>query len=197
MSRSVVLMLAAVLLLTGLSVGVASPASQAQDGAERGRGRNGPPEPASYINPDTGLATENPGVKPNSECRTPDRADSRVVSPPGTTTNNVHNDACLFHNGKAFDGRVSFEIRGPGTFNACPDPDGSGPKTGTVKREGKRCYLTGYQETGLEGDREYHARINHTGNPGKTFVTFCHDPNDNGCRDAELSRMILIRWVSQ
>lgn len=197
MSRPVVLLLA-VLILTGFSIGSVSTATQAQDvEAEAGLGKFGPPRPAPYINPDTGLATENSTVRPNSECETPDTADTQVVSPPGTTSNNVHNDACLFLNGKRYDARVSFEIRGAGTFNACPDPDGSGPKTSTVKKQGKRCFQTGYQETGAAGDREYHARINKTGGPGRGEVWFCHDPNDNGCRDAKLVRKIVINWVTQ
>jgi hypothetical protein len=199
MSRTVVLTLAAVLLLAGLSIGAGSTVMQAQDAqeveAENGRKAI---RPASYINPDTGLATENPNVNRNSECRTPDQADRQIVSAPGTTTKNVHNDACLFRDGKRFDGMVSFEIRGAGTFNACPDPDGSGPKTAAVKRNGKWCAQTGYQEKNMAGDLEYHARINHTGRPDtRTIVTFCHDPEGNGCRDARLTDTIAIEWVGR
>ena len=62
---------------------------------------------ASYINRDTGMATENSNIKVPSNCRTPDRYDeAQPVSPAGSTANNVHNDACLLDNrgGKADDG---------------------------------------------------------------------------------------------
>lgn len=148
----------------------------------------------SYINPDTGLATFNPDVNANSECETPDQSDTQNLSPMGTVTNNVHNDACLFRNGVAVDTQVSFEISGVGTFSACPDPDGAGPKTGAILQGGKRCSLSGYQTTGMAGDMEYHARINNTDQPGTTTVMFCADADNNGCTDEKVKNQIQVLW---
>jgi hypothetical protein len=41
-------------------------------------------EAASYINPDTGTATANPDVDPNSSCFRPDQYDMQRFSDPGT-----------------------------------------------------------------------------------------------------------------
>jgi len=150
----------------------------------------------SYINPDTGLATFNPDVNANSECETPDQSDTQQLSNPGAVNNNVHNDACLFQKGQPVDTRVSFEIAGVGVFSACPDPDGAGPKTAAILNGGKRCNLSGYQSTGLDGDEEYHARINNTDQPGETDVTFCADANNNGCADEKTKDLIEILWQS-
>lgn len=148
---------------------------------------------ASYINPDTGMATANPNVNANSSCETPDDADAQQVSPAGSTVNNVHNDACLFDaQGLDVDAQVSFESSGVGVISACPDPDGAGgPKMAT--NTGTRCTLTGYQETGAMGDFEYHARLN-SQEPGTQTVVFCLDPNGNGCSDATISDSITIVW---
>lgn len=148
----------------------------------------------SYINPDIGLATFNPDVASTSECVSPDANDTQRLSAPGSTANNVHNDACLVKKGKPFDTLVSYEISGVGSFNACPDPDGAGPKTGAVTNGGKRCHLTGYQETGMDGDEEYHARINNTSEPGTSTVTFCADPENNGCGDAKAKQQVQVLW---
>ena len=149
----------------------------------------------SYINPDTGLATENPNVDENSECETPDQSDTQQVSPAASTANNVHNDACLFKKGQPVDTAVSFELAAGsvGVFSACPDPDGAGSKTAT--NSGTRCYLTGYQETGMAGDEEYHARIN-SQVAGESTVTFCADANNNGCGDAKENDRINVTWQS-
>ncbi len=203
--RKAMVLLIAILAIGSLGVGLGPMAGTAQDlDAETRRG--GPDRAASYINPDTGridpntgMSTENPNVKRNSECRTPDQKDRQRVSPQGTNDNNVHNDACLFTaNGRNFDGPVSFEIEGVGEFSACPDPDNvsiidNGPKTAAVKNMGKRCYMTGYQETGAAGDLEYHARLDSSVR-GESVVTFCHDPQDNGCRDAKVEDTIRIVW---
>ncbi len=196
MIRKAMFLLIAILALGGLGVGLSPMTGTAQDLTAGSRG-NGPERAASYINPDTGLATENRNVEKDSECRTPDQKDRQKVSPAGSVENNVHNDACLFKNGNGpFDGPVSFEIDGVGVISACPDPDGAGPKTAAVKNQGKRCYLTGYQETGMAGDEEYHTRTNSDGRTGEAVITFCHDPNDNGCRDAKVKDKISIIWKS-
>lgn len=199
-SRLMFLLIAA-LLIGGTATGLGTIRGSAQedgasaDGAVEADGRGGPDNAKSYINPDTGLPTENPNVKRNSECRTPDQTDRQELSDPGSTNNNVHNDACLTRNGKRFDGKASFEIKGVGEFSVCPDPDGAGPKTSAIKNNGKRCYMTGYQETGMDGDDEYHARINNTMKRGESNVTFCFDPDDNGCGDANVKDSILIKWM--
>lgn len=191
MARKLFFLLVAALVVGGFATSLGSTVGAAQD-VGTATNRN-PVRARSYINPDTGLATENPNVNRNSECGTPDQADRQMLSDPGATNNNVHNDACLFRDGERFDGKASFEIMGVGTFSACPDPDGAGPKTSV--NSGKRCYMTGYQTTGMDGDTEYHARINNSTNPGTTDVTFCSDPQNNGCRDAASSDKIVIRWV--
>lgn len=192
MARNLFFVLVAMLVVGGFATSLGATAGAAQDVGTAG-GRNAL-KARSYINPDTGLATENPNVDPDSECGTPDQRDAQRLSGPGETNNNVHNDACLSRNGMRVDGQVSFEIRGVGTFSACPDPDGAGPKTAT--NTGKRCFLTGYQETGTAGDNEYHARINNSTTPGTSTVTFCSDAQNNGCRDATASDQVVIRWVN-
>jgi hypothetical protein len=87
-------------------------------------------------------------------------------------------------------------ISGVGTFSACPDPDNAGPRTSAIKDGGTRCYETGWQEKGIDGDKEFHARINNDSTPGTTKVVFCYDPNDNGCADARVKDSIMISWVA-
>jgi hypothetical protein len=163
-----------------------------------------PPPPAgstvfatAYINPDIGLATANPTVMANSECATPDREDTQQVSAAGSTANNVHVDACLstaaLGAGTRLDMTASFEVSGVGTISACPDPDGTGPKTATLT--GNRCTLTGFEAA----NREYHVRVNSTV-PGDQMVIFCSDPEGNGCADASAqarSQQVVVRWVQQ
>lgn len=196
MVRRLVLLLTLTLSAGSLLIGAQAMPGSAQDvGTEA---RRGPNRAASYINPDIGLPTFNPDVEPTSECATPDQRDRQVVSPMGSTTKNVHNDACLFDRGERFDGKVSFVESGPGIFSACPDPDGAGPKTAAIKNKGSRCYQTGWQDSNGErdGDTEYHARVNNTGKSGLQTVTFCHDPQDNGCDDATVKDTIVVRWVA-
>lgn len=149
----------------------------------------------SYINPDTNIpASFNPDVNPNSDCDAPDQRDTQDVSPPPPSNeNNVHNDACLFKKGQPVDTAVSFELSAGsvGEFSACPDPDGMGTKTAI--NSGNRCYLTGYQETGMAGDEEYHARID-SSIPGESIVTFCADADNNGCDDEKIRDRIEIVW---
>lgn len=151
---------------------------------------------SSYINPDNGAATENENVDDDSSCETPDQDDTQTVSSAGGTENNVHNDACLFDAlGFEVDAQVSFESSGVGVISACPDPDGDGLKTATLSGDGLTCTLSGYQETGMAGDFEYHARLN-SEVAGTQTVVFCDDPEGNGCDDATISDTITITWVA-
>lgn len=118
-----------------------------------------------------------------------------MVSPMGSTANNADDKACLFRQGVRYDGRVSFEERGPGMGSACPGPDGAGSKTAAIKKNGPRCYLTGYRATGAAGATEYHGRLNNTAEAGIQTVVFCFDPNDDGRADARIKDSITIRWV--
>lgn len=179
-----------------------------EQASHRGNGSRsrGDVNAVSYINPDVGAATANPDVDEDSSCESPDTDDNQMLSPAGTTSNNVHNDACLFkgrrYPGKLFDGPASFVSRGVGVINACPDPDGAGPKVARLSDDDgdgrkDRCYQSGYQMKGTAGDEEFHARLNNDTTPGDQTVTFCYDPNDDGCRDAKRPRSIVIHWEAQ
>lgn len=171
--------------------------------------RNRPQRAVSYINPDTGAATANPDVDPNSSCFNADRSDQQRLSDPGTTNRNVHNDACFFGsrysrwNGgsdEKVDGPATFQATGVGVISACPDPDGAGPKVAVLSDtngDGRndRCFQSGYQEKGMAGDNEFHARLNNTTTPGTQSVTWCYDPNKNGCGDEYVKDQITINWV--
>ena len=169
-----------------------------EDGGGQG---NAPRRAASYINRDTGMPTQNSDVNRNSGCRNPDQFDRQMVSPTGSTANNVHNDACLFEgrgNNNPFDGMASFDSRGVGYISACPDPDGAGPKVSfTRDRNGDGfadlCVQSGYQERGIAGDFEFHARMN-SFTRGEQRVIFCFDTEANGCRDSRVNDDITIDW---
>lgn len=107
-------------------------------------------------------------------------------------TARTSNDACLFDGRNRFDGPASFETSGVGGFSACPDPDGAGPKVAVLS--GNRCYMSGYQTTGMAGDTEFHARLNNTTTEGEQTVVFCYDPENNGCFDASVTSSITISW---
>ncbi len=168
----------------------------------RARMERGPQSAASYINPDTGLATENPDVNPDSSCETPDRQDAQQVSDPGQTNRNVHNDACLFDaDYNNFDGWITFESKGAGVISACPDPDDAGPKTALLEDHdgnglNEHCHQSGFQSKGTDGDGEYHARMNDDTAPGTQRVTFCYDPDQDGCADESVRDGISIYWVN-
>ncbi len=160
----------------------------------------------AYIRADTGLATFNPDVNPNSNCATPDYDDVQTLSAAGSAANNVHIDACIFGPGAApgatqsdVDVPATFELFGVGTFSACPDPDGAGPKT-SVRHDHdndgnfEHCHLSGYQSTGT-GALEYHARVNNTTQPGQSRVLFCYDANQDGCLDESVRNQVAIGWV--
>ena len=149
----------------------------------------------SYINPDTGAATANPDVNADSDCFSPDRYDNQQFSPAGTATKNVHNDACFLdkRGNKVGQGiGATFELRGVGFINACPDPDGAGPETAKLtdsNGDGKmdRCTQSSYQDKGVvgmddvAGDFEYHARINNnTAMAGESKVRWGLDRDLNG-----------------
>lgn len=160
----------------------------------------------AYIRNDAGLATFNPDVNPNSNCATPDYDDIQAVGAPGTTANNVHVDACLFSSAAApgatvsdVDTAATYEIFGAGTINACPDPDGAGPKTAVRHDHNgdgafEHCHLSGYQTAGT-GALEYHARINNTAGAGQTRVLFCADADQDGCGDEAVRNQVAIGWV--
>ena len=156
---------------------------------------------SSYINPDTGAATANPDVDPNSSCFAPDQYDKQMFSPAGTGTKNVHNDACfLDRNGNKLDGPASFESQGVGFISACPDPDGTGPKVAVLSDrngDGRNdlCFQSGNQMKGTAGDLEFHARLNNnTAMPGTQYVTWCSDRDADGCSDEWNKSSIRIDW---
>jgi hypothetical protein len=194
MTRMIRLLSLTLLVVVGITT-VSTSAVNASDTA------TGPRRASSYINPDTGAATANADVKATSECEQPDRTDRQTVSPTGTTTNNVHNDACLFDRaGNRVSGPATFEATGAGGISACPDPDGAGPEFSVLSDtngdgQTDRCFQSAYQTKGIDGDLEYHARLNST-TPGRQRVTFCADPEQNGCGDARVRSRITIRWVA-
>ena len=169
---------------------------------------NTPTRASSYFNPDTGAVTANANVDAASDCGNPDVEDTQQLSPAASTSRNVHNDACLFvssanldQDTSDFDGAAAFDSSGVGAISACPDPDGTGPKTATLtdqNSDGRMdlCRVTGYQATGLDGDGEYHARLNNSTTVGDQFVTFCWDRNANGCADELLVKKVVIHWIA-
>lgn len=160
----------------------------------------------AYIRGDAGLPTANPDVNPNSNCATPDYDDVQTLSAPGSTANNVHIDACIFGPNAPrgatqsdVDVPATFELFGPGTFSACPDPDGAGPKTATRHdHDGdgnfEHCHLSGYQSTGT-GALEYHARLNNSTQAGQSRVLFCYDPDQDGCLDETFRSQVAVGWT--
>lgn len=155
---------------------------------------------ASSINPDTGAATANPDVNANSSCFTPDQYDRQKLSDAGTANRNVQNDACfLDDDGDKVDGPASFQSFGVGSISACPDPDGAGPTFSILSdtnRDGRNdlCSQSGYQETGMAGDEELHARMNNTSMPGTQRVVWCEDDDMNGRGDERNKSSITIEW---
>jgi hypothetical protein len=160
----------------------------------------------AYVRSDAGLPTFNPDVNANSNCATPDYDDIQTVSPPGSTVNNVHVDACLFTSAAPAGATVSdvdtaatYEIFGAGTISACPDPDGAGPKT-SVRHDHngdglfEHCHLSGYQSSGT-GALEYHARVN-SAVAGQTRVLFCADADQDGCLDESVRNQVAVGWVT-
>lgn len=167
----------AALALAVAGLGVAAPA-QAQTGGER---------PVAYINPDTGKETENPGVAAGSDCESPVQADTMALGDEATGAGNVHVDACLFSGSDRVDVKAAFEVSGVGVVAACPDADKEGPKT-AVKTE-NRCVQDGFEEA----NSEYHVRVV-SATAGVQTVTFCADPEGNGCADASDVSTVRITW---
>jgi len=161
-----------------------------------------PARASSYVNPDIGLATGNPDVNRDSDCGNPDILDLQVV---GST--NVHIDACLFTSeaprdadDSNVDAPASFQSLGVGFIMACPDPDLAGPKTSRLSdtdADGRNdlCAQSGYQtRAGIDGNFEYHARMNST-TPGGQVVLFCHDADRDGCLDERVISVTVIVWL--
>ena len=162
-----------------------------------------PARAVSYINPDIGLGTANRDVDPGSECGSPDIVDLQTV---GST--NVHVDACLFTSEAPRDADesdvdvpASFQSLGVGFITACPDPDV--PNAGKTSRlsdtdgDGRNdlCTQSGYQnKPNMDGNEEYHARMNST-TPGGQVVLFCHDPDADGCFDERVLSATVIVWL--
>ena len=167
--------------------------SGSYDGGQRGRA-------ASYINPDIGAATANPDVDPGSSCYRPDQSDKQAFSPAGTTTRNVHNDACfLDRDGHKLNGPASFQSSGVGYISACPDPDGLGPQFSRLtdtNGDGRNdlCFQSSFQMKGTAGDMEFHARLNNTAMAGRQTVVWCSDADQDGCRDEWNTSTIQIDW---
>lgn len=192
------------LLMTGITAGLliagASTSASASHGDYGGGYSSSGGRASSYINPDTGAGTANPDVDPASSCFSPDQYDRQSFSPAGTTTKNVHNDACFLNNGIKVDGPASFESRGVGYISACPDPDGAGSKVAVLSdRNGDGrsdlCFQSGYQEKGIAGDLEFHARLNNnTATAGTQYVTWCSDKDRDGCSDEWNRSSIRIDW---
>jgi len=156
----------------------------------------------SYINGDAGA---NADVDPLSSCFRPDQYDMQAFSDPaiaGPGNKNVHNDACFL------DGRgnkvgknigASFQARGTGFISACPDPDGAGPATSMLRDlngDGRKdsCFQSSYQEKGIAGDFEYHARLNNTGMAGSQDVKWGMDRDGDGRIDDRDDDSIRIDW---
>ncbi|MEO6654025.1 MAG: LPXTG cell wall anchor domain-containing protein [Ilumatobacteraceae bacterium] len=162
-------------------------------------GAGQPLRPVSYINPDTGAATANPDVDPASKCATPDQSDTQTVGNEATGAGNVHNDACLLDGlGANVDAQVAFQSAGVGVISACPDPDGAGPKTATNSTDRKLCVQSGFETggaNGTAGDGEYHIRLV-SATPGTQTVTFCADPEGDGCANATTTSTITVTWVA-
>ena len=187
--------------LSGALLMAFAPTVGAWDGGDGGSWRGyGGVRAASYINPDTGAATANPDVDPDSSCLRPDQYDRQALSPAGTTTKNVHNDACFLNDrNEKVDGPASFQSTGFGFISACPDPDGAGPKIAILSDtngDGRNdlCFQSGYQEKGVGGDNEFHARLNNTSMNGTQTVVWCSDSDRNGCSDESIKDTIRIEW---
>ncbi len=91
--------------------------------------------------------------------------------------------------------KFRIESSGVGVISACPDPDNAGPKVAILCADQKRCFQSGYQEKGMAGDLEFHARLNNTASPGEQRVVWCYDPEANGCSDSRVKNSIAINWV--
>ena len=157
---------------------------------------------ASYINGDAG---KNADVDPNSSCFRPDQYDMQKFSTAASGNpgdNNVHNDACfLDRNGNKRGKNIgaTFRSSGTGYISACPDPDGAGPATSKLRDlngDGRNdsCFQSSYQEKGIAGDFEYHARVNNTGMTGSQSVKWGRDIDADGRIDGRDDDDIEVDW---
>ena len=146
------------------------------------------PRPVAYINPDTGKETENPGVDAGSGCDSPDQADTAPLGDEGSGTGNVHVDACLFDGDMRADTQAAFDVSGVGVISACPDPDKDAAEK-TSNKSGSTCVLSGFEDANME----YHVRVV-SATAGVQTVTFCADPEGNGCSDAGDTSVVRITW---
>jgi len=157
---------------------------------------------ASYINGDAG---KNADVDPNSSCYRPDQYDMQAFSSvasgnPGN--NNVHNDACFLDGAGNKVGKnigATFQSSGTGYISACPDPDGAGPAISRLRDlngDGRNdsCFQSSYQEKGIAGDFEYHARVNNTGMAGSQDVKWGMDRDADGRIDGYNNDSIKVDW---
>jgi hypothetical protein len=181
-------------MVLGLTAAFTAPA-YAQEAA--------PADAVSYINPDTGKPTANPDVDPNSGCgdeagEAPDKDDTQaVVTDP--MTDNVHTDACVFDDaGERIDVQVAFQVSGVGSIFACPDPDGmdvpgmeADDKSATLSNGDTLCVLSGYEDA----NEEYHTRTV-SDVAGTQTITFCADPEGNGCDDTDLTSVTTVTWTA-
>lgn len=166
------------LLIGALGAAVLLPATSASAVGER---------PVAYVNPDTGKKTENPGVTATSGCDAPVQDDTMALGDEATGAGNVHIDACLFQGQERVDVKAAFEVSGVGTVSACPDADKDGPKTAT--KSVSSCLQDGFEAE----NQEYHVRVV-SATAGLQTVTFCADPEGNGCSDAEAVSTVRITW---
>ena len=144
--------------------------------------------PSAYVNPDKGMPTENPNVAASSECETPERSDTQPLGNEADGKGNVHVDACLFDaSDKRVDTQAAFTVSGVGVIAACPDPDKEGPQTS--KKTGDSCVLSNFEAA----NSEYHVRVV-SGTAGQQTVSFCADPEGDGCGNAESSSTVRVTW---
>ncbi len=156
----------------------------------------------SYINGDAG---KNADVDPNSSCFRPDQYDMQKFSTAASGNpgdNNVHNDACFLDDRDNKVGKnigATFQSSSTGYISACPDPDGAGPATSKLRDlngDGRNdsCFQSSYQEKGIAGDFEYHARLNNTGMAGSQDVKWGMDRDADGRIDDRDDDSIAIDW---
>ncbi len=157
---------------------------------------------ASYINGDNGV---NADVDPNSSCFRPDRYDMQMFSSAASGNpgdKNVHNDACFLDDRGNKVGKnigATFQSRGTGYISACPDPDGAGPAIAVLRDlngDGRNdsCFQSSYQEKGIAGDFEYHARVNNTGMAGSQTVKWGMDRDGDGRIDSRDDDSVTVDW---
>jgi hypothetical protein len=143
--------------------------------------------PVAYVNPDTGKATFNPNARSGSDCASPDQSDTQPLGDEADGTGNVHVDACLFDGSTKVDTQAAFEVSGVGKVTGCPDADMTGPKTAT--KTDTSCLHTGFEAA----NSEYHVRVT-SATAGVQTVTFCADPEGDGCANAESTSVVRITW---